>query len=75
MSEEISWHGWTMQQGVSLCIGMLPKRKRPCLYFGYTNEYCCRLVPIATFSNEEAAKEALSFLDLLILGKNRQGLD
>lgn len=43
----------------SIGIGKLPGRKRPCLYVG--NKYAIHQV--ASFSSEEAAKEATAYLE------------
>ena len=60
----MNWHGWKFNKNdIALHVGILPKNKRPSLYFAKTTKFCCQITPLATFKNEASAKEFLRYLD------------
>ncbi len=69
----MDWHGWGIEDVLtdskeSLHIGMLPGRKRPCLYMQDISDSGASITTLASFNSEESAKECLDFLDKLAKG-------
>ena len=64
-----TWDDAKHDAEVVLSVGMLPGRKRPCLYVARTNKFSATIHSLASFTSEEAAKEAQYLLDHFILGK------
>ena len=60
------FHGYRADAGPALHIGVLPGRKRPCLYLAVTNEFVAEVEVLATFRSEKSAQAAQDILDRFI---------
>ena len=58
---------WTRHDGskVSISVGKLPGRKKPSVYIAESNEFCARIMPLASCVDEESARIIVSFLNAL----------
>ena len=61
------WYGFAIAGLYSLNVGMLPGRKRPCLY--RVDRETSTLTVLAFFKDVDAAKEALRLIGLLAEGE------
>ena len=55
------WHGWKIQDGLSLRIGKLPGREQVALYF--EDKDSARIVPLAYFRSRDRAEDMMRLLD------------